>query len=42
MLLSDLAHVDPEIAAAIAQEGARQRDGIELIASENYTSRAVL
>ncbi len=42
MSLPDLAHVDPEIAAAIAQEGARQRDGIELIASENYTSRAVL
>jgi glycine/serine hydroxymethyltransferase len=33
---------DPEIYAAIRQEAARQRDGLELIASENYTSQAVL
>jgi glycine hydroxymethyltransferase len=38
----DLAHADPEIAAAIAKELARQRDKIELIASENIASRAVL
>jgi hypothetical protein len=33
--------VDPEIAAAIAAEGARQERDLELIASENYCSRAV-
>ena len=33
---------DPEVAAAIAGEARRQRDGIELIASENYVSDAVL
>ena len=37
-----LAAVDPEVAAAIDAEFARQRDGLELIASENYASRAVL
>jgi len=34
--------VDPQIAAAIANELKRQRDGIELIASENFTSPAIL
>lgn len=38
----DLATADPEIATAIAKELARQRDKIELIASENIASRAVL
>ncbi len=33
---------DPELAAAIEGELARQRDGIELIASENIVSKAVL
>jgi glycine hydroxymethyltransferase len=33
---------DPEVARIIAHEARRQRDGLELIASENYTSRAVL
>jgi glycine hydroxymethyltransferase len=33
---------DPEVAGAIAREEARQRDGIELIASENFVSPAVL
>ena len=33
---------DPEVAAAIDGELARQRSTIELIASENFTSRAVL
>ncbi|MDD2860090.1 MAG: serine hydroxymethyltransferase [Acidiphilium sp.] len=37
-----LAETDPDLAAAIAQELARQQDGIELIASENIVSRAVL
>ncbi|MEO0461726.1 MAG: serine hydroxymethyltransferase [Pseudomonadota bacterium] len=38
----DLATADPEIAAAIGKELGRQRDKIELIASENIASRAVL
>ena len=33
---------DPEIAGLIMQEIARQNDGIELIASENFVSPAVL
>src|SRR5499426_3378583 len=37
-----LAQSDPEIADAIGRELARQRDEIELIASENIVSRAVL
>jgi glycine hydroxymethyltransferase len=37
-----LAETDPEIAAAIANELHRQNDGLELIASENFVSRAVL
>ncbi len=37
-----LRDTDPELAAAIAGELARQRDKIELIASENIVSRAVL
>src|SRR6188508_1334033 len=37
-----LAEADPEVARAIANERARQNDGIELIASENFVSRAVL
>ena len=37
-----LAEADPEIAAAIGRELTRQRDEIELIASENIVSRAVL
>ncbi|MFV0644869.1 MAG: serine hydroxymethyltransferase [Sphingomonadaceae bacterium] len=38
----DLAAADPEIADAIGKELGRQRSKIELIASENITSRAVL
>src|SRR5256714_11860923 len=34
--------VDPEIADAIALETKRQNDTLELIASENHVSRAVL
>ena len=37
-----LEQVDPEIAAAIRNEGQRQHSRIELIASENFTSEAVL
>jgi glycine hydroxymethyltransferase len=37
-----LAETDPDLAAAIAGELARQQDGIELIASENIVSAAVL
>ena len=37
-----LAMSDPEVAHAITGELARQQDQIELIASENYVSRAVL
>lgn len=38
----DLATADPEIAAAIGKELKRQQDKIELIASENIASKAVL
>jgi glycine hydroxymethyltransferase len=37
-----LAETDPELAAAIGDERLRQQDGIELIASENIVSAAVL
>ena len=37
-----IAHVDPEIWATIQAENARQEAHIELIASENYTSPAVM
>jgi glycine hydroxymethyltransferase len=39
---STVAHVDPEIWAAIQAENRRQEEHIELIASENYTSPAVM
>ena len=39
---ADLAKADPEIAAAIKSELGRQQHEIELIASENIVSRAVL
>ncbi len=39
---ADLASVDPDMAKAIDLELGRQRDEIELIASENIVSRAVL
>lgn len=42
MLMKSLADSDPQIAAAIDDELARQRQTIELIASENFTSPAVL
>ena len=37
-----LREVDPEIAAIIDRETARQADGLELIASENFVSEAVM
>src|SRR6195256_5872301 len=37
-----LAEADPEIAAAIRNELNRQTNGLELIASENFVSRAIL
>ena len=37
-----LADVDPAVAGAIAREEGRQRTTLEMIASENFTSRAVL
>ena len=37
-----LDHVDPELWAAIQKENVRQEQHIELIASENYTSPAVM
>jgi glycine hydroxymethyltransferase len=37
-----LSAVDPDIAQAIANEENRQHDGLELIASENFVSQAVL
>jgi glycine hydroxymethyltransferase len=37
-----LKDADPELYQAIAGEARRQQDGLEMIASENYTSRAVM
>jgi glycine hydroxymethyltransferase len=37
-----LAQADPQVAQAIEQEIDRQHDGLEMIASENFVSRAVL
>jgi len=39
---ASLAEVDPEIAGTVGRELQRQQDEIELIASENMVSRAVL
>jgi glycine hydroxymethyltransferase len=41
-LVAPLSEVDPEIAAVLAQELGRQRDTLEMIASENFVPRAVL
>jgi glycine hydroxymethyltransferase len=40
--MSCLSHTDPEISHALYMEEKRQRETINLIASENYASRAVL
>ncbi|GAA2202363.1 serine hydroxymethyltransferase [Sinomonas flava] len=39
---ADLAALDPEVAASINAEAARQRGGLEMIASENHTAVAVM
>jgi glycine hydroxymethyltransferase len=39
---NSLQQQDPEIFGAIQKESAREEDGLELIASENYASRAVM
>ena len=41
-MTTDLARLDPELFHAMTAEAARQRDGLEMIASENYTSPAVM
>src|SRR5687768_13151347 len=41
-LMRTLAETDPEIAQAVRDERDRQNSGIELIASENFVSRAIL
>ncbi|MBM4414652.1 MAG: serine hydroxymethyltransferase, partial [Chloroflexi bacterium] len=40
--LDTLVKADPTVARMLVGEATRQRDGLELIASENYTSRAVM
>src|SRR5918995_48803 len=42
LMQRSLAQADPEIAQAIANETRRQAEGLELIASENFVSTAVL
>ena len=42
MRLRRLAEVDPEVFGAIEAEVRRQEEGLELIASENFASRAVM
>lgn len=42
MTLSSLSKIDPEIAHLIQQEAQRQQDHLELIASENVVSHAIL
>src|ERR1700756_3247071 len=41
-LTASLASADPDIAAQIRNEIVRQHEGLEMIASENFVSRAVL
>ncbi len=40
--LSHVRQTDPEVFASISRESTREEDGLELIASENYASRAVM
>jgi glycine hydroxymethyltransferase len=40
--MNPIEHADPEVWQAIAAERCRQQDGLEMIASENYTSPAIL
>ena len=41
-LCDPLSSADPEVFKIIQDEKSRQRRGLEMIASENFTSRAVL
>src|SRR5450432_1301763 len=41
-MTASLAESDPQIAAALASEVRRQHEGLEMIASENFVSEAVL
>ena len=41
-MMDDISKTDPEIYDAIKKEGIRIRDGVELIPSENFVSKAVL
>ncbi len=41
-LAASLTDTDPEVASQIAKEVLRQHEGLEMIASENFVSRAVL
>ena len=41
-MMSDISKTDPEIYQAILNEGVRIREGVELIPSENFVSKAVL
>jgi len=40
--LNEISKIDPEVAKAIELEVNRQRNKIELIASENFVSKAVI
>ncbi|MEM9827276.1 MAG: serine hydroxymethyltransferase [Planctomycetota bacterium] len=40
--MSEIENQDPEVYRALLAEEERQRDGLELIASENYTSAAIM
>ena len=40
--MTTLRELDPRIADAIESENRRQRENINLIASENYASRAIM
>ena len=42
MSTKPLAAVDPEVARLVREETRRQAEGLELIASENFVSPAVL
>ena len=42
MAIDHVKQTDPEVASALGQELSRQRSSVELIASENFTSQAVM
>ena len=41
-VLNILRQDDPEVGAAVTAEATRQREGLEMIASDNFTSAAVM